>query len=343
MKPITFKSAILTAHNTPLDLFELEIPHTLYVGQVLVKIAYSGVCGAQLNEIKGVKGLDKYLPHCLRHEGSGIVTAVGPGVKHVHIGDHAVMHWRKGAGIESEPPKYRNPQTGKDIGGGWVTTFQEYAVVSENRLTKVHDDVPMDVAALLGCAVTTGLGLIMNELRMKAGQSLLVFGCGGVGLNVIQGARLCNVFPIIGVDIAENKLRQAASLGADYVCTPGELSNFCRKNTLDATVDTTGKSEIMQLAWEYAGPEGRACYVAQLPHDQTVGLQTNAMHGGKTVFGSNGGGTNPTEDIPRYVRLLQAGRLKLRPLITHTFRLDEINTALDNIRSGSVGRAIIEM
>src|SRR5262249_22511582 len=146
---------------------------------VLVKIYASGICGSQLGEIDGAKGPDNFLPHLLGHEGSGTVISVGPGVRHVREGQKVVLHWRKSLGIEAQLPAY----TWKDrnVNAGWVTTFNEYSIVSENRLTPIPDDSDMEIAALFGCAVTTGFGAVTNNARLKIGESVVIFGAGGIG------------------------------------------------------------------------------------------------------------------------------------------------------------------
>src|SRR5579859_6561793 len=171
------RAAILEKSNAPLIVDEIESP-SLECGQVLVRIAISGICGAQLGEIAATKGPDKFLPHLLGHEGGGIVEEIGPGVMHVKPGDRVCLHWRKGAGIQSQTPKYK--WGGRVVNAGWVTTFSDYAVVSENRVTPIPQDIGFDIAALMGCAVTTALGLINNDAKVKIGQSVAVFGCGGV-------------------------------------------------------------------------------------------------------------------------------------------------------------------
>ena len=204
-------AAVLVEQNAPLRLEEVEIP-TLGVGQILVKMLHSGICGKQIDEITGKRGPDPYIPHMLGHEGSGIVTAVGPGITKVQEQDHVVLHWMKGSGIESAPPRFHiNNQI---ISAGWVTTFSEYTVVSENRVTKVDSDAPSQTSALLGCAVTTGLGIIFNDINLKPGQSVAVFGVGGIGVNVLQGAKLINAYPVVAIDIHEHKLDMAREFGA---------------------------------------------------------------------------------------------------------------------------------
>ena len=182
---------------------------------MLVKILCSGICGSQLGEIDGVKGPDRFLPHLLGHEGTGIVLECGEGVKTVKPDDKVVLHWRKGAGLESVAPAYSSP-IGK-INAGWVTTFNEVAIISENRLTAIPREFDADAAALLGCAVTTGFGVINNNALLKIGQSIVVFGAGGIGLNIVQAAAMVAAYPIVAVDLFDNRLELARRLGATHV------------------------------------------------------------------------------------------------------------------------------
>ena len=172
-----FKAAVLVESKHPLVIDELEVP-TINVGQVLVKLNSSGICGAQINEIDSVKGKDNFLPHLLGHEGHGEVLECGAGVKNVKPDDKVVLHWRKGKGIEADTPKYSSKNLGM-INAGWVTTFNEYAVVSENRLTVIPPHIQKEHAALIGCAVTTALGTLTNDAKTKVGESIAIFGCGG--------------------------------------------------------------------------------------------------------------------------------------------------------------------
>ena len=183
-------------------------------GQVLVRIACSGICGSQLGEIDGAKGEDRFLPHLLGHEGAGTVLEVGPGVRHVKARDTVVLHWRKGRGIESATPSY--DWNGRKANAGWVTTFNEYAVVSENRLTPIPADTDPEIAALFGCAVTTGFGVVQNNARVRIGESVVVFGAGGVGLNIVQACALVTARPIIAVDLYDGRL-ELAKMGATHL------------------------------------------------------------------------------------------------------------------------------
>lgn len=342
-----FKAAILEKLNSPLTIDYLEVPK-LDAGQVLVKVHCSGICGKQIGEISGLYGEDKFLPHLLGHEGGGVVIETGPGVRNVHKNDHVVMHWRKGIGIESNFPKYKRGTN--YVGGGAVTTFNEYAVVSENRLTPIPKDIPFEIAALMGCAVTTALGLINNEAELKLGQSIAVFGCGGVGLNVVQGASMVSAYPIIAIDKFENKLQMAIKVGATHVINTTksdiceEINKIVGEKNVDVFVECTGNVDNISLAYKLTSSFGKTILVGQPYYTDSLVIPFFARHfGGKKIFASLGGLTNPTEDIPRYLKLYSIGKLKLNDIITHTFRLDEINIALDKVRSGEAGRCIIKM
>jgi S-(hydroxymethyl)glutathione dehydrogenase / alcohol dehydrogenase len=341
-----FKAAILEQLNAPLVVAEIE-SQPLECGQVLVKIECSGICGAQLNEIAGTKGPDNFLPHLLGHEGGGIVAETGPGVTNVRCGDRVVLHWRKGAGIHAKPAKYFWGD--RTVNSGWVTTFGQYAVVSENRLTPIAAEIPFEVAALMGCAVTTALGLINNLAQLKIGQSVAVFGCGGVGLNVVQGAAMVSADPIIALDIYDHKLELASQFGATHSINSTkcdlreEIRKIVGKAGVDVIVENTGNVQLIERAYELTSSKGRVILVGVPKHNQNVNIHTLPLHHGKVLTGCEGGDTDPTVDIPRYLRLFQKGKLNLDKIITHRYPLAEINAALDAIRSGSVGRAMVYM
>lgn len=347
MDNLKIKAAILEKLNSPLVIDHIDIP-ALGIGHVLVKVHYSGICGKQIGEIAGIYGEDKYLPHLMGHEGGGEVIETGLGVMHVRKGDHVVMHWRKGPGIESAPPKYM--RASGSVGGGWVTTFNDYAVVSENRLTAISKDIPLEIAALMGCAVTTGLGIINNEAQLKIGQSVAIFGCGGVGLNLIQGASMVSCNPVIAIDKFDNKLEMALKYGATHTINSSStdvkeaVSNIVGKREVDVVIDCTGNVDVIAMAYEMTAGSGKTILVGQPKYTESLKINSfNKHYGGKQLFASQGGLTNPAEDIPRYLRLYSEGKLNLADLITHTFQLDEINTALNKVRDGETGRCIIKM
>lgn len=340
------KAAVLVELNRPLEVVDLEVPQ-LEVGQVLVRVACSGICGAQLGEIAGVKGPDKYLPHLMGHEAGGVVEAIGPGVMHLQPGDAVVLHWRKGVGIQARPATYR--WGNRTVNAGWVTTFQELTVVSENRATPIPKDVPFEIAALLGCAVTTAFGLLNNDAQLKIGQSLAVIGCGGVGLSVVQGAALIAAHPIIAIDVHDSKLAMAREFGATHTIHSGRedlrtaLRAIVGNAGVDVIVENTGKVRLIEAAYELTAAQGRTILVGVPRHDEKITIHSLPLHFDKVLTGCEGGHTDPRADIPRYLRLYQSGKLPLQKLITHRLPLERINEALDTVRGGEAGRVIVEM
>jgi S-(hydroxymethyl)glutathione dehydrogenase/alcohol dehydrogenase len=342
------KAAILVEQHKPLVVTEIELPDVLSFGQVLVKVHYSGICGAQINEIEGVKGQDKFLPHLLGHEGSATVLDIGPGVKTVQKNDRVVMHWRPNNGIQCEPPAYK--WDGRKVNAGWVTTFNEYAIVSENRLTVIPDNFDMKLAPLFGCAVTTAMGAINNDAHVKIGQSVVVFGVGGVGLNIVQAADMVSAHPIIAVDLHEPKLQLAKRFGATHCFNSSNPLNLeeeiCKvvvQKGADVVIDTTGNGRIIELAYELTHPDGRTILVGVPRKEDKVSLYTLPLHFKKVLKGSHGGSAEPHIDIPRYIRLYQCGKMKLDGLITHEFSLDRINDAIGVIKGGEAGRVMLVM
>jgi S-(hydroxymethyl)glutathione dehydrogenase/alcohol dehydrogenase len=341
------RSAILVEQKKPLVIEEVEVP-PLKLGQVLVKVLASGICGSQIGEINGVKGPDRFLPHLLGHEGCGEVLEAGEGVRSVKPGDRVVLHWRKGTGLESVTPVYGS-RIGR-VNAGWVTTFNEHAIVSENRLTKVPAGFDVEAAALFGCAVTTAFGVVTNNAQVAIGQSVVVFGAGGIGLNIVQGAALAGAHPIVAVDLFDNRLELARSLGATHAVNsrradPSEaIATIVGNDGADVVIDNTGNVEVIALASRLTGPRGRTVLVGVPPQGATAAISTLPLHFEKRLMGSHGGECRPEADIPRYVRLVEDGRLSLAGVVGRRYGLDEINDAIDDMTSGRIaGRAFILM
>lgn len=346
--PKTMKAAILVEQRKPLVIDEVELPQTLEVGQVLVKIHYSGICGSQLGEIDGAKGEDKFLPHLLGHEASATVMETGLGVKHVKSGDTVVLHWRKGLGIEGAPPNYK--WRGNKLNAGWIATFNEYAIVAENRMTAIPTDSNLEVAALFGCAVTTGFGVIENNAKVRIGESVVVFGAGGVGLNIVQAAALVGAFPVIAVDLFDNRLALAKEMGATHLINSMaldakvEVEKILGVNNLDHFIDNTGQPAIIEMGYQITKPQGKVTLVGVPRKGNDIHIYSLPLHFGKMIAGSQGGETEPHLDIPRYHNLFNAGRIKLSQLISERVPLDGINGAISKMRSGVLsGRCLIEM
>ena len=341
------KAAILVDSKKPLMIADIELPKILEFGQVLVDLQYSGICGAQINEIDAVKGPDKFLPHLLGHEGSGVVREVGPGVTTVKVDDHVVLHWRPSKGIQSPTPKYN--WDGKVVNAGWVTTFNEQAVISENRLTVIPNNFDMKIAPLFGCAVTTAFGVVNNDAQVKVGQSVVIFGIGGVGLNIAQAANMVSAHPIVGVDLLEHKLEMGKKFGLTHAVVGGKepvndiIRDIVGAQGADVVIDTTGNSRVIEQAYELTHPDGKTILVGVPRKGDNVNIYSLPLHFNKVLTGSHGGDAIPDIDIPRYIRLMESGKMNLNGLITHEFPLDKINDALELFRRGDAGRIVISM
>jgi len=336
-----------TAQDLVVD--EFLIPSSLESGQVLVRVVTSGICGAQINEIDAIKGPDKFLPHLLGHEGFCEVIEVAKDVLSVKPGDFAIMHWRPGIGIQSSPPRYQ--WRGKDLNAGWVTTFNQYAVVSENRVTTIRStSISSTMLPLLGCALTTAYGVLKNEAKVSRSDSILIFGAGGVGLTMLKILNFMGIEKTTLVDIDEKKIELAKNLGA-FSTVKFEDKDSCIESLLhlygddlpNIAIDTTGKVSCIEISYEISHPQARVILVGVPKKGEKSSIYTLPLHFGKVLVGSQGGGSNPQTDIPYLLNEMETGRLDFSDFPTQVFPLQEINSAISSLRSGAVGRMIINM
>ncbi|MFZ4482477.1 MAG: zinc-binding dehydrogenase [Chthoniobacterales bacterium] len=338
-------AAILVAQRQPLVIDEIELP-SLKRGQVLVEIHATRVCGSQIGEVEGVKGPDKYLPHLLGHEAGAIVLEVGADVTQVTPGDRVVCHWRPGAGIDAGGAVYQ--WNGKPVNAGSITTFQKLAVISENRLTVVPPDTDFELCCLLADTLTTGFGIINNDARAQPGESVVVFGVGGIGLGVVLGAKLAGAHPIIAVDLHEHKLAKAREYGATQTINASQHNAAEQVRQVlgglaDVTIDGTGSPRVIETAYDLAKLRGGRCVLfGVLPSDQRVSIHTLPLHFGRILTGSEGGQSRPHEDIPRILAQLAASGTDWRGFITHRGPLADVNDLMAKMRSGEVVHAIVE-
>jgi S-(hydroxymethyl)glutathione dehydrogenase/alcohol dehydrogenase len=344
---IRLRAAVLYETDRPLRIVSgIEVP-PLGAGQVAVKLAYAGVCHSQLMEARGRRGPDRYLPHLLGHEGSGIVVDTGPGVEKVALGQRVVLGWIKGRGADVPGTQYR--LDGTVLNAGAVTTFNDYAVVSENRCVGVPDGVPMDIAALLGCAVPTGAGIVTNMIAPEPGSTIAILGLGGIGLSALLACRLYQLTEIAAVDIAPEKLALARELGATALIDAREQEpvDEIRRRTdgrgADYVIEAAGLARTIEQAFE-ATRRGGLCVFASHPQaGARISIDPYELICGKRIIGSWGGASDPDRDIPRFADWYRTGRLPLERLITRRYRLEEVNEALDDLEHRHVGRPLIEI
>ena len=343
------EAAVLVELGQPLVLAELVIP-PLKPGQVLVEVVFSGICHTQLLEIRGYRGQDRYLPHCLGHEGSGIVRQTGPSVTKVKSGDRVILSWIKGSGADVPGTTYRWED--RTVNAGAITTFSRYSVISENRLTILPDGIDMREAAALGCAVPTGMGAIFNTARPRPGQSIAIFGVGGIGLCAVAAAAISGCLPIIAVDIRSEKLALARQLGATE-CINAETDNG--DNVIDTitrlcpggvelAIKASGRPAVMvQALKSVCNQGGTAVVIGNARQGEYMQLDPKQLNLGKRLLGTWGGDNWPDRDYPRYCKLLSSGKLNLKPLLLKAYALREINDAIDDLEGGRVQRPLLDL
>ncbi len=340
------KAAILSELNKPLDIEIIETPE-LKEGQVLVKILYAGLCHTQVNEIKGFKGEDKFLPHLLGHEASGIVEEIGEGVTKVSKGDFVVLSWIKGLGLDCPSAKYQGEK--KEINSGAISVFSNYAVISENRVFKIPKEVPPEVAALLGCAIPTGAGIIKNHVTESKGKTIAIFGLGGIGSSALLYAKTLEFTKIIAVDIHNSKLEFAKKLGATDIINSKEknviekIKDLTEHKGVDYAIECSGVKTVMEQAFESLNFKGLAIIAGNLRAGETISIDPFQLIVGKQIIGTWGGKTNPDEDILLYAKKYLDGNFMLEQLITKIFSLENIDDAVEALENGEVIRALIKL
>lgn len=338
------RAAVLHQINTPLTVEVLETPSP-EGGQVLVKMAASGICHTQLHEIRGNKGEDKYLPHLLGHEGAGVVMAVGSGVKKVVPGDHVIVSWIKGSGLDAPGVKYHFGD--RVINAGPVAVFADFTLVPENRVTVISQDMPLEVAAIIGCAFATGAGMIFNTAGMKPGEKIAVFGVGGIGMSAICAAKAALASEIIAIDVVPAKLKLAQDFGATHIINAAEsdpvkeIYALTGGTGVDYAIEAIGLKKTMEEAHRSVKVGGgKAILAGNVVFGETIAIDPYDLIRGRELLGTWGGETKPDRDFPQYVKMYLEDKLPLRELISHRYNLEEINQAFFDLEAGRVTRAI---
>mgnify|MGYP001793675206 CR=1 FL=1 len=342
------KAAVLFETGKPLRILDdVEIP-ALLPGQVEVEIAYSGVCHSQLMEVRGKRGEDKFLPHLLGHEATGIVRAIGDGVNKVCPGDKVILGWIRGTGLEAAGAKYN--WQGTHLNSGGITTFSERTVVSENRLTRLPEGLSMDLGVLFGCAIPTGAGMALNEIIIEPQHTVLIIGIGGIGAIALMYAKCKNPKNLIAVDVNPDKRKTALQLGATHALDGSRDDILDQIRTLtdgkgaDYCLDAAGRTSTIELAFNAVRRQGGQCVFASHPEaGQMISIDPFELVNGKQIKGSWGGNTSPDRDLPHFYRMSVDNKLPLATMITRRYSLDKINDALDDLEAGAVMRPLLEI
>ncbi len=361
------KAAVCYEPHAPLVVEELDLDEPKE-GEVLVRIASAGVCHSDYHVMQGE--WTPPLPMVLGHEGAGVVEKVGPGVTLSQPGDHVILNFRPNCGWckfctggrpvlcnGAATPRWflfdgtvRLHRGSADINHfARVACFAEYAIVPQSGAVPVRKDMPLDKACLVGCSVMTGVGAAINTAKVTPGSSVLVIGCGGVGLNIIQGARLAGAERIIAVDMLENKLAFAREFGATDVvdASSGDTVEKVLDMTdggVDFAFEAIGYSKTIEQAFSATGLGGTMTVVGMAPENDNLSLSAlDIPRTEKTIKGSWYGSARPWLDLPKMVDLYMNGQLLIDPMVSRYYPLDEINVAYDALANGEVARSILQM
>ncbi|MFF7793309.1 zinc-binding dehydrogenase [Streptomyces sp. NPDC007991] len=355
------RAAVLPAVGSPLEITGIDLPDP-GPGQVRVRLAAAGVCHSDLSLSDGTMRVP--VPAVLGHEGAGTVVAVGDGVTHIAPGDGVVLNWAPSCGtchacslgevwlcanaLSGAAGVYARTTEGTDLHPGLnVAAFAEETVVSASCVLPVPDGVPLTDAALLGCAVLTGYGAVHHSARVRQGETVAVFGVGGVGLAALQAARIAGASKIIAVDVSPAKEELARTAGAtDYLVasdtTAREIRALTGKQGVDVAVECAGRAVTIRTAWDSTRRGGRTTVVGIGGKDQQVTFNAlEIFHWGRTLSGCVYGNSNPAEDLPVLAGHVRAGRLDLTALVTERISLDGIPAAFENMLAGKGGRALV--
>ena len=364
------RAAVLESPGSPMKIAEIEIENP-GPGQIRVAVKYCGCCHSDLSIAEGV--FPAPTPIVLGHEASGIVDAVGPGIDHLVPGDHVVLTPCPPCGscywcVRGEASncvdtsaimtnQFPDGRTGLSRGGEVVyrglgmAGFAEYVLVQKNGAVKIDSEVPLEVACVVGCAVQTGVGAVLNTARVTEGASVLVLGLGGIGLSVVQGARLAGATRIIVSDPGAARREAAGALGATDLIDPTQEDMIVKAQTqtggigVDYAFECAGHSELITQAVTATRNGGSIVCVGAPPidHNITLGPASLFVLSAKRLMGTLLGSCNSLREIPRMIGLYQSGRLDLEALITARRPLDEINEAMADLSAGRGIRTILEI
>ncbi|MET8723019.1 MULTISPECIES: Zn-dependent alcohol dehydrogenase [Streptomyces] len=355
------RAAVLPAVGAPLEITGIELPDP-GPGQVRVRLAAAGVCHSDLSLADGVMRVP--VPAVLGHEGAGTVVAVGEGVTHVSPGAPVVLNWAPSCGkchacglgevwlcanaLNGSAEVYARTADGTELHPGLtVAAFAEETVVPAAAVLPLPEGVPLTDAALLGCAVLTGYGAVHHSARVRPGETVAVFGAGGVGLATLQSARIAGAARIIAVDVTPEKEALARAAGAtDYVlasaATPREIRALTGDQGVDVAIECAGRAVSIRAAWESTRRGGRTTVVGIGGKDQQVTFNAlELFHWGRTLSGCVYGNSDPARDVPVLADHVRTGRLDLSALVTERIGLADIPGAFENMRVGKGGRALV--
>jgi S-(hydroxymethyl)glutathione dehydrogenase/alcohol dehydrogenase len=274
-----------------------------------------------------------------------VVLEIGEGVSKVKPGDHVVLSWIKGSGIDVPGTTYKWGD--KTVNSGAISTFMEKTVVSENRLIPIDRSFPLREAALLGCAIPTGAGVIFNEMKLKEKQSIAVFGIGGIGASAILAASHAKAYPIVAIDVHDEKLERAKQLGATHAIHAirenplAKIGEIFQGKGVDFALECAGRKEVMETAFESIKAGGLCVLAGNLPKGQKIEIDPFELIRGKKIVGTWGGSAHVDQDIPRFAEVFLKNKEALKLLISHEVPLSGINELMQALYQGKIARGLV--
>jgi len=333
---IRTNSWVLTELKKPLKNYILKIP-ILKKSQFLVKIIYSGFCASQFGEIIGIKGQDKYLPHCLGHEAIGKVVKKNSNKK-IFPGEYVVLHWMKSSGNDSEKIFYRTDKN-KIINSGMITTFSDYVVVSENRLTKIRAKKE-DLVNLppMGCSLSVGISTIEKIVKPKKNEKILIIGSGAIGLPIIHYCKIKN----IKIDVIEKKNKSAKLsklFGSNQtfkdIRNKRLIANL-KNSEYDHVVDTSGNSDLINFILKIIKPKVKICLIGVSKKGKKIKFDPIKINYGISIVGSYGGNFNPDKDLIKYFNLLKKTNFNFSLYIDKVYKIQKINELIFDYKNKKI-------
>ena len=338
--------AVLNKTGKPLLIKNLKIPK-LENNQLLVKIKYSYICGTQMNEISGSKGVDKYLPHTLGHEASGYIVDLGPNVKKFKVGEKVILSWIKKKESSSVNPFYFDEKN-KKINSGLVSTFSNLTVVSKDRVYKIPRDLPMDIAALFGCALPTGFGIVFNFLKKISKNDYIgIYGVGGVGVMAFIALKTLGIKNIYAVDKNKKNLQIVRKLGCKFVGNPKEMekkiiNKLIDKKNIKYNFEMSGHKIMMEAAIKNLSYNGTMVLAGNTRKGDFIRLNPYDLIFGKKIFGFSGNDVSLEKNIKNYVKIIRKINLKKLRSIFSVYKFKNINKAIRDFKKGTVLRPLIK-
>ena len=339
--------AILKEIKKPLKILKLEVPDPKK-NQIVIKINFTYICGSQMNEIYGNRGKDKYLPHSLGHEASGTIFKIGKNVKKFKIGQKVVLSWIKKKESASILPYYLT-KNNKKISSGMVSTFSEFVIVSKDRVYSIPQNLPMDIAALLGCALPTGFGIVHKFARdIDKGKFVSIYGIGGVGLMVLIALKQLGFKKIITIDKNQKNLKIAKKIGVMYACSLNYFNKKIvdqkiKKSNIALNIEISGNEKMTQSAINNLDAKGKVIIAGNIKKGNFIKLNPYDLIFGKNLLGFSGNDVSLEKNLKKYIAILKKFGLNKVRKFYKSYQFKHINKAIADFKSGKVLRPLIKI